>query len=240
MNDFINQLDLWFTVFMIYSFAGWVFEEIVGIILNHKISNRGFLIGPICPIYGFGALLITFVLGDAQNIVAIFCVSMIGSVVLEYFTSYVMERLFHARWWDYQDSAFNLNGRICLSAALIFGLFGIIVVRITNPALLDALGGLAPELRTAISLILLGVLLGDIIASLWMVIGFRVTVGTVAGDATDEISKRVREIMMQKGRLNRRLVKAFPEAKAQPHAPKSKAAKSKKSRSKAKSTKKSE
>lgn len=227
MNDFINQLDTWFTIFMIYSCAGWVFEEIVGIVLNHKISNRGFLIGPICPIYGFGALLISFVLGDAQNIVAIFCVSMVGSVLLEYLTSYLMEKLFHARWWDYQHSPFNLNGRICLSAALMFGLFGIIVVRVTNPALIESLGSLAPEFRAAISLILLGILVGDIIASLWMVIGFRVTVGTVARDATDEISARVREIMMQKGRLNRRLVKAFPDAKAHPRTAKSKTTKSK-------------
>ena len=236
MNDFINQLDTWFTVFMVYSFAGWVFEELVGYVLNHKFSNRGFLIGPICPIYGFGALLITFALGDAQNIIAIFCVSMVGSVLLEYFTSYLMEKLFHARWWDYRDNAFNLNGRICLSAALMFGLLGVVIVRITNPALLEFLGSMTPELRAAISLILLGILVGDAITSLWMVIGFRVTVGTVAGDATEEISARVREIMMQKGRLNRRLVKAFPSAEAKPQAAKPKTKRTRKAKRATKSS----
>lgn len=209
-----NRIAEWFLIFVIYSFIGWIFEIIVALVSHRKFTNRGFLVGPICPIYGIGAVLISLVLGNVENIVAIFCVSMVGAAGLEYFTSWLMETLFHARWWDYQDMPFNLNGRICLHTALAFGVLGVLVVRVMNPFLLGLFDSLQPGLVIALFALTLGLLLADILISLWMIINFRVTVGTVERDATEEISTRVRQIIMEKGRLNRRLVKAFPKLEA--------------------------
>lgn len=220
----LANLATWFLLFIVYSFMGWLFEECYAIFVTHKPTNRGFLVGPICPIYGIGAILILLVLGNVENVVAIFCVSMVGAASLEYFTSWVMERLFHARWWDYDNMPFNLNGRICLTASIAFGILGVLLVRFINPFFLGILGHLGDSIIVAIAAILVGILICDIMLSLWMIVNFRVTVGTVERDATDEISTRVRQIMMEKGRLNRRLVKAFPKFEAKHPAPRRKKA----------------
>ncbi len=178
---------------------------------KRRIGNRGFLIGPVIPIYGFGAILITILLNRTENVFAIFCVSVIGSGILEYLTSYIMEKLFHVRWWDYSHDAFNINGRVCLRTLVCFGIFGIIILNFTNPFLLWLLGKLNPVFLDIIALILLIVFISDIFGSLYLITRFRVAAGTVEKDATEEISERIREIIMQRGRLSRRLVKAFPD-----------------------------
>ena len=89
---------IWFLAFICYSFIGWLLEVVVSLIERHRFVNRGFLIGPLCPIYGTGALLITFCLGSVKNPLAIFATSIFLSAILEYFTSYLMEKLFHVRW----------------------------------------------------------------------------------------------------------------------------------------------
>lgn len=95
--------------------------------------NRGFLNGPLCPIYGTGAILGVAILGNVHNPIIIFLISMVGATILEYTTSWVMEQLFHARWWDYSNFRFNLQGRVCLLGALIFGLGGVGVVLGSQP-----------------------------------------------------------------------------------------------------------
>ena len=93
-------------------------------------SNRGFLFGPICPIYGFGAvaftLLLTYVIDPAMALWKIFLIFSLGTAALEYLTSYLLERWFHARWWDYSKAPLNLHGRICLPATLGFGIAGVL------------------------------------------------------------------------------------------------------------------
>jgi len=222
----LPEIAHWFLIFIIYSFVGWVFEVIVAIFSSRKLTNRGFLVGPICPIYGVGAILISLLLGNVENVAAIFCVSMVGAATLEYFTSWAMEKLFHVRWWDYTNMPFNLNGRICLHASVAFGILGVLIVRYVNPFLLGVINQLSPAVVMALTSITLGLLLADICLSLWMITGLKVTVGTVQRDATAEISERVREIMMEKGRLNRRLVKAFPKLEAKEPTPRRRKTKS--------------
>ena len=100
---------------------------------QHRLVNRGFLNGPLCPIYGTGAILGVAILGNVHNPIIIFLISMVGATILEYTTSWVMEQLFHARWWDYSNFRFNLQGRVCLLGALIFGLGGVGVVLGSQP-----------------------------------------------------------------------------------------------------------
>jgi len=117
----------------IYSFVGWLFEILIRIIEERKIINRGFLIGPYCPIWGFGVVLMTIFLQNFVNEpVAFILLAMIVAGILEYITSYIMEKLFKARWWDYSRYPFNLNGRITLQHLLFFGAAGYIAVAFAN------------------------------------------------------------------------------------------------------------
>lgn len=121
--------------FAIYSFFGWLWESIFAVMKTGKWEARGFLNGPICPIYGV-SVIIGIIFYD--TIVAngsvelrfynVFIFSIIVSAIVEYFTSWVLEVLFHAYWWDYTDTPFNINGRISLPTSLGFGLAGVIVV----------------------------------------------------------------------------------------------------------------
>lgn len=220
--ELLGTISTWFLVFLIYSVLGWIMEVIVTGIENRKATNRGFLIGPVCPIYGFGALAMTLLLTRVENVVEIFLVAVGASAVLEYATSFIMEKLFHVRWWDYSNKPLNIRGRICAENLLGFGILGVMVIKVINPILFGLLSSIVPHLRIAIAAVLLLVLLADIGLSLWLVIVCRVTVGTVQLDATDEITARVREILMNRGKLNRRLVKAFPEMEAKKKTPRTK------------------
>ncbi len=129
----ITTLEHYFLWFLFYSFVGWMYESILVSCQQHRLVNRGFLNGPLCPIYGTGAILGVAILGNVRNPIIIFLISMVGATILEYTTSWVMEQLFHARWWDYSNFRFNLQGRVCLLGALIFGLGGVGVVLGSQP-----------------------------------------------------------------------------------------------------------
>lgn len=220
----MEKIATWFAIFIFYSFAGWLIEVLISFIQKRKIINRGFLVGPICPIYGTGALLLSLVVNSTESPLVIFCVAVVASAILEYIVSYLMEKIFRVRWWDYADQPFNLNGRICISAALSFGVIGVLMLKVITPALLGMIGSLPVAVLYIVAGLLAAWLVFDILLSLWLIFGVRVTVGTVQRDATDEISERVQEILMNKGKLNRRLVKAFPNqtpAKKKPRTKKS-------------------
>lgn len=125
-----EYLFLWF---LFYSLCGWVYESILVSVQQRRPVNRGFLNGPLCPIYGTGAVLGIVVLGDVRDPAVVFLISSVGACMLEYLTSWAMERLFHARWWDYSHFRFNLNGRICLLGALVFGIGGVVIVDVVQP-----------------------------------------------------------------------------------------------------------
>ncbi len=213
-----DNIATWFLIFIVYSIIGWCMEELVSIVMYSKITNRGFLLGPVCPIYGWGALLLTFLLRNVTNIPIIFFISIVASAILEYLTSYIMEKLFRVRWWDYSEKPLNLHGRICAENLLVFGIMGVLVIRGVNPLLLSAISSISPALRIGIAVTFLIIMLLDVAVALWLIIVCRVTVGTTEVDATDEITRRVRQILCDKGKikgkLNRRMVNAFPTMEA--------------------------
>ena len=128
------EIDKYIILFFAFSFLGWLMEVMVVIFKERKIVNRGFLIGPCCPIYGFGGLIMTLLLQNIKNNpIILFLLSLLICSVLEYGTSYVMEKLFHARWWDYSNRKFNINGRICLTNMIAFGLLGCLIIYILDP-----------------------------------------------------------------------------------------------------------
>lgn len=211
--EILNQLSFWILVFLFYSFVGWLFEGTLDLVAKHKVVNRGFLIGPICPIYGVGVLIITLLLRDYNNAIILFFASMALCGILEYSTSYLMEKMFRVRWWDYTHEKFNIRGRICLKALINFGVMSVIVLKIINPIVFNVLDQVHPTTRLILAVALGTLLLADIVTSLTLIMKYRVTVGTVNADATDEITERVREILLNKGKLDQRLAKAFPTMK---------------------------
>lgn len=123
-----------FMLFIVYSFMGWVGEVIYCSIPEKHFINRGFLHGPVCPVYGCGGLLVVFCLIPFKDTwIPLFFAAMFVTTVLEYFTSWIMEILFHNRWWDYSQYKLNINGRVCLLNSLIFGAAGMLALHFVHP-----------------------------------------------------------------------------------------------------------
>ena len=134
------DIKIYFLLFIIYAVIGWCMEVICKLIQYKRFIDRGFLIGPYCPIYGCGVILITLLLQKyADDVVVTFFLSVIICGTLEYLTSYFMEKIYHARWWDYSQRKFNINGRVCLNTIIPFGLLGMFIMYISNPFLIGQL-----------------------------------------------------------------------------------------------------
>ena len=135
-----QTIEPYILLFFIYSIFGWIMEVVCKLIEKKKFINRGFLIGPYCPIYGHGAILITLLLQKYINDpIALFIMGIVICSILEYLTSYFMEKIFHARWWDYSQRKFNINGRICLRTMIPFGLLGLFIMYVSNPFFFDVI-----------------------------------------------------------------------------------------------------
>ena len=214
----IEKIEIYFLLFIIYSVFGWIIETLGNIIQTKKFTNRGFLIGPYCPIYGFGGITITILLGnfmksmesisltDSIWISSVVIISICG--LLEYLTSYFMEKLFKARWWDYHKFKFNINGRICLETLIPFTIVGQLILRYISPALIEVINQINQTWLHIIS----GVLFTTIIVDIWIsynIINSLKKVSCEAKDNTEEITTKVKEIISKSWR-GRRLVSAFP------------------------------
>ena len=140
------QLNRYLTAYFVFSVLGWIWESIYCTIKERKWQNRGFLYGPLCPIYGFGSIvallvydLISFGIIHQLSWWMILIIGFFFSMVLEYPTSYILEKLFHARWWDYSDLPLNINGRTCVITSLGFGIGAIIIMNYLIPSYEQAL-----------------------------------------------------------------------------------------------------
>ncbi|MBE5843341.1 MAG: hypothetical protein E7302_04050 [Butyrivibrio sp.] len=162
-----------FIEFMVYSFIGWIYECTYCTVKEGHWSNRGFLFGPICPIYGTGTVLTILIFEylpmfrnvpyDQIPMWKIFLVCSIGSFFLEYGTSYLLEKRFHAVWWDYNDMPLNLNGRVCVPATLGFGVAGIFVTRFVLPLSMKFRNTMNPYAAEIIALLLMAYLAADLV-----------------------------------------------------------------------------
>lgn len=143
----MDRLCQWFLYFAAYSFLGWCCECLYCACCDRKWVNRGFLNGPVCPVYGFGAVTVVALLTPfADSLPLLFLTGMAAASLLEYITAWLMETLFHAKWWDYSDYPFNLHGRVCLRNSLMFGVLSIAAMKLIHPAAVRAaarLGGWA-------------------------------------------------------------------------------------------------
>lgn len=114
--------------FFIYSFLGWVWESCYVSVKERKLVNRGFVMGPVCTIYGFGAVSVYLILKPvSENLLWLYLGGVVVPTILEYLTAVLMESVFHTSWWDYSQNRFNFQGRICLGASLGWGAFSVIL-----------------------------------------------------------------------------------------------------------------
>ena len=131
----------YFFWFILYSFLGWVTETLLYMLRDGKVVKRGFLFGPLCPIYGFACGLCVLALYGRSihgfrldsNVIVLFFAGMLITSTLEYVTHFVMEKLFHAMWWDYSNRRFNIKGRIYLKGCLFFGLATVLLIKVIQP-----------------------------------------------------------------------------------------------------------
>ena len=213
------SLATYFLLFMVYAVAGWIMEVTCKSIEAKKFINRGFMIGPYCPIYGWGAIFITILLHRyTDDWIVLFFMSVITCGILEYLTSYVMEKLFHARWWDYSRRKYNINGRVCLETLIPFGILGLAVMYVTNPLILAGFAKVSEHTLNIVAIVLFIVFSIDGLVSLVVVSNVRSTSTKLnkedAGktmDNTEEMTAKVKEALRKKSILHRRLVNAYPD-----------------------------
>lgn len=184
---------LW--IFFVYAFLGWCTEVSFAALTSGKFVNRGFLNGPVCPIYGCGVVIVLFFLEPLrENTLLLFLGSVVLTSVLEWLTGFVLERIFHQRWWDYSNEPFNLGGYICLRFSIAWGLACLLVVDVIHPTI-HWLITLIPH---TLGLVLLAVF------SAAMVVDLAATVRTIARinrqlTQLDELAGRIKSLSNELG-----------------------------------------
>ncbi len=202
-------LSQWFIYFLFYSFIGWCIEIIWCAIENKKLTNRGFLYGPLCPIYGFGALIVfgiyhLFQLPWWINLILI----IIACDVMEYLTSIVMEKIFHLRWWDYTNNTkVSLNGRISLETSVCFGLGGLVAIYLAQPELEKFVTNIPGNILVPLALTLFALYILDTIVSWFVSLKAKTVLSGGKVDRTPEIKKYAAKFFLlprpPKGKSNR-------------------------------------
>ncbi len=203
-----------FLLFFIYSFFGYIVESLsVSLIEKKVVWNRGFLVGPYIPIFGTGAMTMILTLQKYKDdVIALFIMSMVVCLTIEYLCSLIVEKIFKLRWWDYSNKLFNINGRICLQNGLLFGLAGVLVVKYVNTWLENLILLLPNSLMITLSIVFSVIFISDVILSTHTVIKFNSSFKRYSADNTQEVKKKIIEELQHNFLLNR-LVKAFPNAK---------------------------
>lgn len=211
-----------FLLFIIYSFVGYI-VEIINCSFNSKklVLNRGFFLGPYLPIYGVSCILMgSFIIRYKSDLLTVFVMSAFVCTTVEYITSYVLEKIFKARWWDYSDRKFNLEGRVCLGNAFLFGVGGVIFTYVLNPFVVSMLDKLPILALRIIAIVLMVIFLVDVIITITTL--YQVKVSTIkfkSRDVTAELTKLIREELTKKRDIKsnffvRHMLNAFPWIKS--------------------------
>ncbi len=212
----MTQLCYLMIEFFIFSVAGWCMEVFLKYRQYGRFINRGFLIGPYCPIYGTGVVSITVMVkafsGVESSVGTTFLISFIGCGILEYLVSYIMEKRFHTRWWDYSTKPMNLQGRIWIGNLILFGLGGVIIVELINPVILQMLQKIPNTMLYIISGLIVIVMLVDYIISHFVMKFVKVTVEGSEADNTEAISQEIKLLVTDKSVLYKRIADAYPDA----------------------------
>ena len=198
--------------FTIYSFLGWVCESTYCSIGQKKLVNRGFLNGPFCPIYGFGALLVISILSPfVNNIPILFIASIIVTSTLEYITSYVLEKIFHMSWWDYSTYKYNINGRVCLKNSLMFGVMSLFVMLVVHPAVDDFVAKINTNVAFVLSILFGTYFIVDTIITASTILHLNERLEKLHTLHEDLLEKKKRHLEVVKGHLQASLANQIEE-----------------------------
>ena len=205
-----------FIVFYIYSIFGYMLE-ILGIYISKKkiVFNRGYLLGPYLPIFGFGALFITLFLTKYYNEpIVLFIMGMVLCGVLEYFTSFILEKAFNLRWWDYSEKKYNINGRVCLETMVMFGVGSVLLICVFNKYLFYLISLIPNHVIITIGIVLFVIIIIDTIISTSKIESLSKDLVLIdKKDATGEIKTKIKESLNNNHYYYDRLLKAFPYLK---------------------------
>ena len=181
------------TYFVIYSFLGWVLESVVRTVCERKIINTGFLIGPFCPIYGFGAIIMVLFLDRFKNnILLLFFISLIVLSLWEYIVGVLLEKFFATKYWDYSNHKFNYKGRICLTNSIAWGILGVLFINYIHPFILRILGYVDFIYVAIIASIIALILLIDAIISVIKVKNIKSTLNKI-----EEINEQIKQKLLE-------------------------------------------
>lgn len=209
----MNKVLFYFLIFIIYAFLGWLIETIRVSIKSKKFVDRGFLLGPIIPIYGISSvIMILYLNGYRDNPLTVFLLAMIVCSFIEYITSYIFEKIFDARWWDYSNRKFNINGRVCLYNVFWFGILSLLLIYLINPFIENFVLNLNIKFFNIISITLLIIFLIDTFISFYATFKLKNDIMKLQKDITDELKEKIKE-RIENTLLNKRLFNAFPKYK---------------------------
>ena len=217
------MLETLYILFWLYAILGYLMEVIRTLIREKRFVNRGFLLGPYCPIYGVGGVLLFLVNRYRSDPFIVFLVSIVICSFIEYLASYLLELIYKVRWWDYSDRLLNINGRICLTNTIEFGVLGMLIVCYFNPILIDFIKSINLNLRHIISITLIIVTSLDILITSTILFDIRESVLKFKNktinifksnkDNTEEVSKKVKEMLKEKSFLHKHMAKAYDNLK---------------------------
>lgn len=215
------RLSYLILIFFVYSFIGYICEIISSSIVQKKLVNRGFLCGPYCPIYGVGSLFILFLLLRFQeDPVLVFVLGALITTSIEYFTSFVLEKIFHNKWWDYSYMKFHIHGRVCLQNTLLFGFGTLLIIYMAQPFIHEILMNLSPFVMGIVAYSLLFIFIIDFIYSVIIAYNLRNRI-IICEELKNEklakipgmLEKILKERVEKFKAYPRRLLEAFPYLK---------------------------
>ncbi len=182
--------------FFVYSFFGWCTEVIFSAIRLRSFVNRGFLNGPICPIYGFGIVTVILILYEYQyNAIKLYCTSVVIATLLEWITGLLLEKLFHHRWWDYSNQPFNIQGHICLVFSLAWGVACVIVINYFHPVIIKFIQCIPNRFNTIVIAELMCIFIADIYITVYEIfeLNIRLKKMQMIADEMERLSANIGE-----------------------------------------------
>lgn len=196
--------------FIIYSVLGWIMESIIRSVIERKIINTGFLRGPVCPIYGIGAIIMLLFLERFQdNIIALFFIAIVVLTAWEYLVGVLLEKMFNTKYWDYSHQKFNFQGRICLTNSLFWGVLGVVFVKYIHPFVESLISRVDMNLLYYIIGIISLVMIVDFITTLVKVKNIKLTL-----EKADKINKEIKEKLKELRKINKDLKEEKDETKS--------------------------
>lgn len=218
---FNNSISVLFLMFIAFSFLGYIAEIILCTYEEKKFVNRGFLFGPYCPIYGVGAFFILWtLLRYKEDPVIVFIIGILITSAIEYYTSYLLEKIFHNKWWDYSNRRDNINGRICIGNSIAFGVGACATIYLIYPLLLKIFNSINDLTINIIAIVIAILFIVDIVWSICIAYNLRNRL-IIAEELKAEklkmipifVEKKFKEQLSKIKRPNTRLLKAFPNLK---------------------------